>query len=95
MIDALGDVGGALKRAQPDSLVKLYRDLGIEVSYRRREDGGVATIALRVVNGLFDLRRAPSGSSLTIGGSAECSATVLGADSCLGYGSRRRRVSPV
>jgi hypothetical protein len=31
MIDALGDVGGALKRAQPDSLVKLYRDLGIEV----------------------------------------------------------------
>ena len=50
MIDALGDVGGALKRAQPDSLVKLYRDLGLEVSYRRREDGGVATIALRVVN---------------------------------------------
>jgi hypothetical protein len=50
MIDALGDVGGALERAPPDSLIKLYRDLGIEVSYRHRDDGGVATIALRVVN---------------------------------------------
>ena len=50
MIDALGDVGEALERAKPDGLIKLYRDLGIEVSYRPREDGGVATISLRVVN---------------------------------------------
>lgn len=53
MIDALGDVGGALERAQPDSLIKLYQDLGIGVSYQHREDGGVATIALRVVNADF------------------------------------------
>jgi len=50
MIDALGDVGGAIERARPDSLIKLYRDLGIEVSYQHLEDGGVATIALRVLN---------------------------------------------
>lgn len=50
MIDALGDVCGALERAQPDSLIKQYRELGIEVSYQHRDDGGVATIALRVVN---------------------------------------------
>ena len=50
MIDAVGDVGGAIERARPDSLAKLYRDLGIEVSYRRAEGGGFATIGLRVVN---------------------------------------------
>ena len=33
---------------------------------------------------LFDLRRAPSVSSLTIGGFAGCSATVLDAGSCAG-----------
>jgi hypothetical protein len=33
---------------------------------------------------LFDLRRAPSGSSLTIGGCAGCSATVRGAGSSPG-----------
>jgi hypothetical protein len=37
------------------------------------------------VYGLFDLKRAPSGSSLTIGGFAGCSATVLGAGSCPGF----------
>jgi len=40
---------------------------------------------------LFDFRRAPSDSSLTIGGSAGCSATVPGASSCPGSGIRRRR----
>jgi hypothetical protein len=48
MIDALGDVGGAIERARLDSLAKLYRDLGIEVSYRHGEDGGLATMDLRV-----------------------------------------------
>jgi hypothetical protein len=42
---------------------------------------------------LFDLRRAPSGSSLTIGGLAGCSATVLGAGSCPGFGARAARCS--
>jgi len=51
MIDELGDVGAAIERARPDSLARLYRDLGIEVSYRHAEDGGLATIALRVVSG--------------------------------------------
>src|SRR3954467_8697686 len=41
--------------------------------------------ALAVVHSrLFDFRRAPSGSSLTIGGCAGCSATVPGAGSCPG-----------
>jgi hypothetical protein len=48
----------------------------------------------RLVWWLFDLRRAPSVSSLTIGGCAGCSATVLGAGSFPGSGTRRRRVSP-
>jgi hypothetical protein len=47
-----------------------------------------------VANRLFDFRRAPSGFSLTIGGCAGCSATVLGVGSCPGSGTRRRRVSP-
>ena len=28
MIDALGDVGEAIKDARPDSLTKLYKELG-------------------------------------------------------------------
>jgi hypothetical protein len=47
----------------------------------------------RKSNRLFDLRRAPWGSSLTIGVFAGCSATVLGGGSCSGFGIRRRRVS--
>ena len=43
---------------------------------------------------LFNFGRAPSVSSLTIGGSAGCSATVPGAGSSPGSGTRRRRVSP-
>ncbi len=53
-----------------------------------RRDGRLVLIRL------FDLRRAPSGSSLTIGGCAGCNATVLGAGSSLGSESHRRRVSP-
>ncbi len=37
-----------------------------------------------VFSGLFNFGRAPSDSSLTIGGSAGCSATVLVAGSCPG-----------
>jgi hypothetical protein len=50
MIDALGDVREAIKDARPDSLTKLYRELGIEVSYRREENGGEAVISLVVAN---------------------------------------------
>src|SRR4051794_17305747 len=46
------------------------------------------------VKRLFNFGRAPSSSSLTIGGVAGGSATVLGAGSCPGSGTRRRRVSP-
>jgi hypothetical protein len=28
MIDALGDIGDLIQRARPDSLTRLYRDLG-------------------------------------------------------------------
>jgi hypothetical protein len=45
-------------------------------------------------NGLFDFKRAPSVSSLTIGGSAGCNATVPGADSSPGSETRTRPVSP-
>jgi hypothetical protein len=46
-------------------------------SYQVKRNHGQA-----LFNRLFDLRRAPSVSSLTIGGCAGCSATVLGAGSC-------------
>ena len=42
----------------------------------------------------FNFERAPSVSSLTIGGFAGCSATVPGGGSCPGSGSRKQRVSP-
>jgi hypothetical protein len=50
MIDALGDVGEAIKDARPDSLAKLYKELGIKVSYRHEESGGEAVISLVVAN---------------------------------------------
>jgi uncharacterized protein YPO0396 len=34
MIDALGDVGAALKDAKPESLERLYRELRLELRYR-------------------------------------------------------------
>ena len=43
---------------------------------------------------LFNFRRAPSVFSMTSGGCAGCSATVLGAGSSPDSGTRRRRVSP-
>jgi hypothetical protein len=50
MIDALGDLGGAIKGARPDSLTKLYRELGIKVSYRHEDSGGEAVISFLVAN---------------------------------------------
>lgn len=50
MIDALGDVGDAIKDARPDSLTKLYKELGIKVSYPHEESGGEAVISLVVAN---------------------------------------------
>jgi hypothetical protein len=46
----MGDVGEAIKEARPDSLTKLYRELGIEVSCRQEESGGEAVISLVVAN---------------------------------------------
>jgi hypothetical protein len=50
MIDTLVDVGEAIKDARPDSLTKLYKVLGIKVSYRYEEGGGEAVISLVVAN---------------------------------------------
>jgi group II intron reverse transcriptase/maturase len=52
--------------------------------YLNRLDRYVETTLLPVYNRLFDFRRAPSSSSLTIGGCAGCSATVRGAGSSPG-----------
>jgi hypothetical protein len=82
-----------------DLLVRLGRPNG-EAVFRRHLDAYKIDNADHelyrdeLVSGLFDLRRAPLGSSLTIGGCAGCSATVLGAGSSPGCGTRRRRVSP-
>jgi hypothetical protein len=66
------------------------------------DDGDLAALsraaealgACKSMTRLFNFRRAPSVSSLTIGGSAGCSATVPGAGSCPGSETRMRRVSP-
>ena len=50
MIDALGDVGEVIKDARPDNLTKLYKELGIKVSYRHEEGGGEAVISIVVAN---------------------------------------------
>jgi Recombinase len=50
MIDALGDVGEVIKDARPDSLTRIYRELGIKVSYRHEDSGGEAVISLVVAN---------------------------------------------
>ena len=50
MVDALGDIGQSIKGAQPDSLMKLYKELGVKVSYRHEESGGEAVISLVVAN---------------------------------------------
>jgi hypothetical protein len=50
MVDALGDVAQAIKAVRPNSLTKLYKELGIKVSYRHEESGGEAVISLVVAN---------------------------------------------
>jgi hypothetical protein len=50
MIDALGDVGAALKDAKPESLERLYRDLRLEMSYQPRERVVDVQLAPRVVS---------------------------------------------
>ena len=50
MVDALGDVAQAIKDVRPNSLTKLYKELGIKVSYRHEESGGEAVISLVVAN---------------------------------------------
>jgi hypothetical protein len=50
MIDALGDVGAALKAAKPESLERLYRELRLEMSYQPRERAADVQLAPRVVS---------------------------------------------
>ncbi len=50
MIDALGDVGTAIERAQPERLARLYRELDLDVRYLPADQGGVATLTLRVAS---------------------------------------------
>jgi hypothetical protein len=50
MVDALGDVAQAIKAVRPNSLTKLYKELGIKVSYRHEESGGETVISLVVAN---------------------------------------------
>ena len=44
MIDYIGDVGSALKRADPASLEKLYGSLRLEVIYHPEERTAAVTI---------------------------------------------------
>jgi hypothetical protein len=50
MVDALGDVGSVIERAQPERLARLYRELDLDIRYRPVDDGGEATLSLRVAN---------------------------------------------
>ena len=76
-----------------------YAALAMAVAVRGGRDA-IAGVILHTDRGSegdstgLRFRRAPSGFSLTIGGCAGCSATVLGGGSCRDCGSRRRRVSP-
>jgi hypothetical protein len=51
MIDSLGDVGSALKDAEPGSLERLYRELGLGLRYEPQERAVDVLLAPRVVNG--------------------------------------------
>jgi hypothetical protein len=51
LIDSLGDVGAALKDAEPVSLERLYRELGIGLRYEPPERAVDVLLAPRVVNG--------------------------------------------
>ena len=50
MVDALGEVGSAIERAQPERLARLYRELDLDVRYLPADQGGVATLTLRVAS---------------------------------------------
>ncbi|MCO1657365.1 recombinase family protein [Pseudonocardia sp. S2-4] len=50
MIDALGDVGSVIERARPERLARLYQELDLGVRYLPADDGGVATLSLRVAS---------------------------------------------
>jgi hypothetical protein len=51
MFGSLSDVGAALKDAEPDSLERLYRELGLGLRYEPQERAVDALLAPRVVNG--------------------------------------------
>lgn len=48
MVDSLGDVGTALREAQPDGLARLYRELDLELRYEPAELAVYATARPRV-----------------------------------------------
>lgn len=50
MVDSLGDVGSALKEANPESLGRLYENLSIDLKYEPHARTVEATIAPRVVS---------------------------------------------
>ena len=50
MVDSLGDVGSALKEANPESLGRLYENLSIDLKYEPHARTAEATIAPRVVS---------------------------------------------
>ena len=83
-------------RDRPGYYLNLVEFDSYEAAMQNSRRPEVGEFAARLVKlcGLFDLRRAPSVSSLTIGGCAGCSATVRGVGSSLCSGTRRRRVSP-
>lgn len=51
MIDSPGEVGAALKKAEPASLERLYRELGLGLRYEPQERAVDVLLAPRVVNG--------------------------------------------
>ena len=51
MIDSLGDVGAALKDAEPDRLERLYHELGLDLRYEPHGRAVDVLLAPRVVNG--------------------------------------------
>jgi hypothetical protein len=50
MVDALGDVGSVIERAQPERLAQLYRQIDLCVRYLPADQGGLATLTLRMAN---------------------------------------------
>jgi hypothetical protein len=50
MVHALGDVGSVIERAQLERLARLCRELDLDVRYLPADEGGVATLSLRVAS---------------------------------------------